>query len=154
MTGATTLSSTLSAGASTLASLSVTGAATVGTTLGVTGATTFTGAVTLPATDPPAANTATQKSLIKAWSRMTSTPTITNSYNISSASKAATGRWNVVFNTDFDAANYPVVANSVSLSNVFMAASSNSTDVNITAKDDAGTDTDVSFQMIAIGVQA
>lgn len=45
VTGATTLSSTLGAGASTLASASVTGAATVGTTLGVTGLTTATGGV-------------------------------------------------------------------------------------------------------------
>lgn len=41
VSGAATLSSSLSAGASTLASLGVTGAATVGTTLGVTGATTL-----------------------------------------------------------------------------------------------------------------
>lgn len=41
VTGAATLSSTLSAGASTLASASITGAASVGTTLAVTGATTL-----------------------------------------------------------------------------------------------------------------
>lgn len=41
VTGATTLSSTLAAGASTLASLAVTAGATIGTTLGVTGASTL-----------------------------------------------------------------------------------------------------------------
>jgi hypothetical protein len=41
VTGATTLASTLAAGASTLASATITGAATIGTTLGVSGATTL-----------------------------------------------------------------------------------------------------------------
>jgi hypothetical protein len=48
--GATTLSSTLSAGATTLASLGVTGATTVGTTLGVTGATTLSSTLSAGAT--------------------------------------------------------------------------------------------------------
>ena len=51
VSGATTLSSTLSAGASTLASATVTGAATVGTTLGVTGATTLSSTLSAGATD-------------------------------------------------------------------------------------------------------
>ena len=74
---------------------------------------TLSGTIVLPATDPPAANALTQRSICKGWAFITwaaGVPAVTASYNVSGVVDTGVGDVEIDWNTDFANANYAVVA--------------------------------------------
>lgn len=132
--------------------ISPTGASVTGT-LGVSGIATFSSQVLLPDVDPPTANYANRNGIVKAWGTVTSAPTITASYNISSAAKTSTGVYQVFFNTNFANTGYgiSITAKQPSIS---VSVTQNVAYFSVSFVDpSSGAFTDCAFSFIAVGDQ-
>lgn len=74
---------------------------------------TLSGTITLPATNPPVANTLTQGGVVKAWGMISwsaGTPSITASYNLASITDTGPGDVKLTWSTAFANNNYALIA--------------------------------------------
>ena len=123
---------------------------------------TFTGTVTIPAVDPPAANALTQESIIKGWAYVTisgGTVTLTNSYNVSGVVDGGAGITTITWNQDFANANYAVAitAEDPNATDPYICSWRNklvgAVDVYTRLKSTGALTDNINFTIIAIGEQ-
>lgn len=121
---------------------------------------TFTGTITLPTVDPPAANALTKGSLVKGHARVTitaGTPALDGDYNVSGLTDNGVGDVSVLWDRDFADAVYAAVATPIADdANAYFAKvrtnAAGSTRVQLFTAAGAATDTP-GFSVIAVGTQ-
>ena len=90
-------------------------------------------------------------SALKVWAMVDANGTLNNSYNVASASKVATGDYDIQIATDLSASTYPAVATPYGATLFSCAAQVSTTDIDVNTFNSSDSAADVAFSMLCAG---
>lgn len=102
----------------------------------------------------PVAHGLYRENVVKAWGNVSITPTLNDSFNLTSVADGGIGIIAITFDRDFANTTYAITGNHLGASGIYVTFSSMAAGtINANTISDAGTATDAAFTFIAIGDQ-